>query len=367
MKRLAVLLLLLPALARAADMNGSFSIVARDPYTSEWAVACMSHALACGNTVPWVQAGIGAIATQGETNATWGPIGLSYMRDGMLPTAVADTLMKMDGGMQRRQVAILDRRGWPGGYAGNELVNWSGGILDSNLAVQGNTMADNHSLQAIFDSLKLMDPDLPLADRMLDGLAFANQRRADWRGVRSAALLIGRVNPKRPQDTSRYVYVRVDDDPDPLAKLAALYRAWRASQLVAAHLDYAAWEKAAKAPDRAARDSSRAADAVAAALADPALGAPSLNAMAWALAQRGAMLDQAWAAIEKARKLEPKSTELLDTAAEVRSRQGMGAEAIALIEQAAKAVPTDEYLAGRVDHFRKMAPGSAAASRLKKL
>ena len=88
MKRLVPIFLLLPALARSADMNGAFSIVARDPHTAEWGVACMSHAPACGSTVPWVQAGIGAIATQGETNGSWGPIGLQFMRDGMLHTAV---------------------------------------------------------------------------------------------------------------------------------------------------------------------------------------------------------------------------------------------------------------------------------------
>ena len=358
MKRLAFMLLLLPALASAADMAGSFSVVARDPYTAEWGVACMSHAPACGSSVPWVQAGIGAIAAQGETNGSWGPIGLQFMRDGMLPTAIADTLMKMDPGMQRRQVALLDRKGWPGGYSGNDLVNWSGGILDSNLAVQGNTMSDNKSLQAIYDSLKLMDPDAPLADRMLNGLTYANSLKADWRGVRSAALLIGRVNPKRPEDSSRYIYLRVDDDPDPLGKLWALYRAYRASHMVGVQLDYAEWYRGAKAAPRASRDSSRAVADVKAALEDPTLTASALNAMAWALAQRGAMLDQAWIAIEKARKLEPKSTELLDTAAEVRSRQGRAADAVALIEQASKAVPTDEYLAARVKEIRSRVPGN---------
>jgi len=259
LKRLALVLLLLPALARAADMSGAFSVLARDPYTAEWGVACMSHAAACGSAVPWVQAGIGAIAVQGETNGSWGPIGLQFMRDGMLPTAVADTLMKMDPGMQRRQVALLDRKGWPGGYSGLDLVNWSGGILDSNLAVQGNTMSDNKSLQAIYDSLKLMDPDVPMAERMLNGLTYANSLKADWRGVRSAALLIGRVNPKRPEDSSRYIYLRVDDDPDPLGKLWALYRAYRAAHLVGVQLDYADWYRGAKAAPRAARDSSRAA------------------------------------------------------------------------------------------------------------
>ena len=356
MKRLVFLFLLVPAFARAADMNGAFSIVARDPYTGEMAVACMSHAPACGNVVPWVQAGIGAIATQGETNPSWGPRGLQFMRDSMLPSGIVDTLMKSDPGLQRRQVAMLDRKGWPGGYSGGELVNWSGGILDSNLAVQGNTMPDNTSLQAIFDTLKAASLDQPLSERLLDGLAHAVRRKADWRGARSAALLVGRVNPNRPEDTSRYVYLRVDDDPDPVGKLTALYRTWRASQLVAAHLDYAAWYRGAKAAPRAARDSVRAAAAVEQALADPTLGAPALNAMAWALARRTAMLDKAWTAIERARKAEPKNTEFMDTAAEVRAQQGMMEEALKILEAATKLVPTDEYLAARLDAMRKAAP-----------
>jgi len=50
----------------------------------------------------------------------------------------------------------------------------------------------------------------------------------------------------------------------------------------------------------------------------------------------------------------------------VRYRQGMPADAIAIIEQATKVVPTDEYLAMRLEYFRKAAPGSAAASKLKR-
>src|SRR5215203_4580303 len=64
-------------------------------------------------------------------------------------------------------------------------------------------------------------------------------------------------------------------------------------------------------------------------------------------------------AIERARKAEPKSTEFMDTAAEVRWRQGKQAEAIALLEQAHKAVPNDEYIAARLVSLRKAAPGAA--------
>jgi uncharacterized Ntn-hydrolase superfamily protein len=347
--------LLVPAFACAADMNGALSIVARDPATDEMAVAVLSHAPACGSFVPWVQAGVGAIATQGETNSTWGPRGLQLLREGVRVDRMVDSLMHSDPGFLRRQVGALDRTGGPAGYTGTELVNWSGGILDSNLTVQGNTMTDNSTLQALYDTLQAANRSVPLAERLLDALAQGVRRKADWRGARSAALLVGRPNPQRPDDASRYVYLRVDDDPDPVGKLAALYRAWRAAHLVAAHLDYAEWYRAAKAPERATREESRARAGVLAALADSSLGAPALNALAWGLAQRGKFLDQAWTAVARARTFEPKSTELTDTAAEVRFRQGRLADAVALLEEAHKAVPPDEYIAARLAAFRKLA------------
>ena len=346
---------------RAADMSGALSIMARDPATGEIGVAVLSHAPACGNWTPWVEAGVGAIATQGETNASWGPRGLEMLRKGVPVERMVDSLMHSDEGFQRRQIGALDRTGWPAGYSGNDLVNWSGGILDTNFAIQGNNMPDHLVIEAIADTVLRLRA-LPLAERLLAGLASGQRRRADWRGARSAAILIGRVHPDRPEDASRYVYLRVDDDPDPVGKLARLYLAWRASRLVAAELDYAAWyRKSGQA--RAGIEQSQARGDVAAALYDTTLGAPALNAMAWQLAQRGVLLDQAWRAIERARKAEPRSTEFSDTAAEVRYRQGRLADALALAREGSKRVPADEYLQARVKFFEQAAAKPGAAQR----
>jgi uncharacterized Ntn-hydrolase superfamily protein len=341
------------ASACAADMSGALSIIARDPATDELAVAVLSHAPASGNFVPWVQAGVGAIATQGETNGSWGPRGLALLREGVRGQVLVDTLMHSDPDFMRRQIGIVDRFGWPAGYTGIELVNWSGGMLDSNLAVQGNTMPDNVVIEAVFDTMKGTRGQ-PLAERMLTGLSLAALRKADWRGARSAALLIGRAHPGRPEDASRYVYLRVDDDPDPVARLDRLYRAWRAGRLVAAHLDYAKWYRESGSLPRAEREEASAQAAVAASLADTSLGAPALNAMAWQLARRGVMLEQAWSAIERARLAEPKSTEFTDTAAEVRFRQGRLKDAVALATEASTRVPADEYLANRLLYFKNV-------------
>jgi uncharacterized Ntn-hydrolase superfamily protein len=309
-----------------------------------------SHAPACGGNVPWVEAGVGAIATQGETNASWGPRGLDLLRAGVPVGKMVDSLLQSDPGFQRRQLGALDRAGWPGGYTGVEMVNWSGGILDSNFAMQANTMAANLVMDVLADTVRVIK-DRPLADRLLVALTLGERLKADWRGARSAAILVGRVNPERPEDKGRYISLRVDDGAHPTAVLAAQYRAYRAARLVAAHLDYAGWYRRSGDAARAALEDTRARDDVQSALADSVLPAPALNAMAWQLAQRGAMLDQAWEATQRAQAAEPRSTEFTDTAAEVRFRQGRAAEALALAQEALARVPPDEYLQSRVKFF----------------
>jgi uncharacterized Ntn-hydrolase superfamily protein len=342
---------LLPAPgARAADMSGSFSVILYDPATGEIGIGVLSHAAACGSFVPWVEAGVGAIATQGETNPAWGPRGLDLLRAGVPVAKVVDSLYKSDDGFQRRQLGALDRTGWPAGYSGIELVNWSGGVLDSNFAMQGNTMTNHVVMDVLADTVRATRGQ-PLADRLLLALTLGERLKADWRGARSAAILVGRLNPERPADRGSYISVRVDDSPRPIAMLAAQYRSYRAGRLVAAHLDYAGWYRRSGDTARGALEEARARDDVQSALADTTLPAPALNAMAWQLAQRGAMLDQAWDAIERAQEAEPRSTEFTDTAAEVRLRQGRAADALALSKVALARVPRDQYLQSREKFF----------------
>lgn len=62
-----VLLLLLVALLPAV-VSATYSIAALDSATGEIGVAVQSRAFNVGMAVPWVEAGVGAIATQASTN-----------------------------------------------------------------------------------------------------------------------------------------------------------------------------------------------------------------------------------------------------------------------------------------------------------
>ena len=97
---------LAPAPARASDMQGTLSIIGMERGTGAIGVAVVSHAPACGAEVPWVQAGIGAVATQGDVNADWGPAALGLLREGMEPQALCDTLYKRDPSYLRRQIGV---------------------------------------------------------------------------------------------------------------------------------------------------------------------------------------------------------------------------------------------------------------------
>lgn len=332
---------LVPGSAGAAVMQGSFSIIGLDRASGAIGIAVVSDAPACGADVPWVEAGVGAVATSGEVNPGWGPRGLALLRAGIPPQAVCDSLYRNDPHYLRRQVGVLDAHGQPGGYTGLELIGYSGGVIDTFCAVTGNSLSYTDALMAARDSfVALRDEALP--DRLLAVLGFgATKARGP---LRSAALLVGRADPERPLDASRWIDLRVDDSDDPVGDLARLYRDHCAARLVESHLHRADGHRRAGAAALAASEQRRGEALIARALADTSLHASALAALAWHLAQRGEHLDAARQAVDRALAREPKNRSFLDTATEVAVRRGDTKAALDYAQRAFAAAPRDEYL-----------------------
>ena len=68
----------------------TFSIVGCDLEAKQWGVAVQSKFLAVGSVVPWAEPEVGAIATQAYANPSYGPRGLSLLREGLTASEVVD-------------------------------------------------------------------------------------------------------------------------------------------------------------------------------------------------------------------------------------------------------------------------------------
>jgi len=201
----------------------TFSIVAADPEAGEVGVAVASRFFAVGSVVPWARAGAGGVATQSNTNTTFGPRGLDLLERGVGPQDTLDVLLKSDPGRDGRQVGVVAMDGRSATYTGTGCTAWAGGRAGPGYAVQGNILA-GEAVVAALEKGFLDTRGRPLAERLLAALVAGDAAGGDRRGHQSAALLVARDRGGYNGFTDRAIDVRVDDHPDPIAEIARLTR-----------------------------------------------------------------------------------------------------------------------------------------------
>lgn len=118
----------------------TFSIVARDPTTGELGVAVQSHWFSVGPMVPWVEAGVGAVATQSFVDPNYGRLGLELMRAGRSAPDALKSLLAGDDGRAVRQVAMIDAEGRVAAHTGSKNIPEAGHITGKDFSVQANLM-----------------------------------------------------------------------------------------------------------------------------------------------------------------------------------------------------------------------------------
>lgn len=206
-------------------MMGTFSIVACDPIQGDWGVAVQSKFLAVGAVVPWAQAGAGAIATQSYANTSYGPEGLRLLAAGMSAEEALARLVAADEGREHRQVGMVDAAGRAAAFTGRECLAWAGHLVGSNYACQGNILVSAATVEAMAAAFEAAGG--PLADRLLAALAAGQEAGGDRRGQQSAALLVVRERGGYGGFNDRYLDLRVDDHPQPIAELQRLLDLYR--------------------------------------------------------------------------------------------------------------------------------------------
>ncbi len=200
----------------------TFSIAAYDPGRQEWGVAVQSKFLAVGAVVPWAKAGAGAVATQSYANLRYGPDGLDLMGKGMTAVDVIAQLTDVDDDRATRQVGMVDANGQAASFTGDGCHAWAGHHVAEGFSCQGNILIPGtvEAMAAAFEEARQGPGEL--ADWLVAAIAAGQEAGGDSRGRQSAAVLVVRAGGGYGGNNDRYLDLRVDDDPRPIARLQEL-------------------------------------------------------------------------------------------------------------------------------------------------
>ena len=230
---LGALLLAFPAAAQEPAAWGhepvfhTFSIVAIDPGTGESGVAVTTRNPCVGNAVPWVRAGVGAVATQGGTRVEYGPDVLDLMVQGLSAAEALDRVVAADEGRERRQVGAIDMSGgtgqWTGSgqYGAEAQGDWVAERTGPSFAVQGNSLVGPEVVDAVATTFQASERShRHLADRLIEALASGHALGRDGRHgeTQSSAVLVADARPgmsRRPDQIT--VDINVCEHPDPVS------------------------------------------------------------------------------------------------------------------------------------------------------
>ncbi len=204
----------------------TYSIVARDEKTGQLGVAVQSHWFNVGSLCPWVEAGVGAIATQSLVKVSYGPQGLDLLRAGKSAQEALDIMLAEDKDNNVRQVAIVDAQGNVATHTGSHCIAQAGHVKGKGFSVQANMMKNDSVWPAMAKAFEESQGDL--ADRMLAAMLAAQAEGGDIRGKQSAAMLIADATKSDTPYEHLVLDLRVEDDPDPLTELKRLIDIQRA-------------------------------------------------------------------------------------------------------------------------------------------
>lgn len=199
----------------------TYSVVMRDQISGWLGVGVQSHWFNVGRVVPWVRAGVGAVATQSMVDPAYGPRGLALMDDGLSAEDAMRRLLAQDEEREVRQLGFVDARGGVAAHTGSRCIPHASHVVGDGWTVQANIMRGERVVPAMAEAAASVEGDL--LDRIVAVLTAAEQTGGDLRGSQSAAIVVASDGPVPAVD------LRVEDHPDPvgeLRRLAEIHRAY---------------------------------------------------------------------------------------------------------------------------------------------
>ena len=207
----------------------TFSIAAVDPRTGESGVAVTTRVPCVGNGVPWVRAGVGAVATQANTRTEYGAGLLDLLTTGLSPDSALRRMLAADSGAASRQVGVIGMDGRSATHTGNGTTQWAGGRQGRNYVTQGNLLVSGATIDAVAASFEASEGSpRHLADRLIDAIAAGHAAGGDARKGRaqSAAVVVADPRPARSRRPDKVTaFINVCEHAEPVAEMRRIYNA----------------------------------------------------------------------------------------------------------------------------------------------
>ena len=205
----------------------TFSLVAVDPATGESGVTVTTRVPCVGNGVPWVRAGVGAVATQASTRTAYGDELLDMLEQGLSPQEALERATAADEQRERRQVGVIALDGSSAQHTGTGPGNWAGHRSGFNYATQGNVLVGPEVLAAVAEVFEASEGSgRHLADRLIEALAAGQAIGGDRRvgRLQSAAVIVADPREGRSRRADGLtVNINVCEHPTPVAELRRIY------------------------------------------------------------------------------------------------------------------------------------------------
>jgi uncharacterized Ntn-hydrolase superfamily protein len=207
----------------------TYSIVALDPDTGELGVAVQSRWFSVGSVVPWLEPGVGAVATQSFAEVAHGYNGVRLLREGRTPDEALAEMLRDDENEAMRQLGIVDAQGRSAAHTGSGCIRFASHVTAAGVSAQANMMERSTVPTAMLEAFGSTRGDL--ADRLLAALFAAEGEGGDVRGRQSAALVVvpgpdADGNPPKPW--ARTFDLHIEDHRAPLQELSRVLQLARA-------------------------------------------------------------------------------------------------------------------------------------------
>ncbi len=212
--------------ADTVQWDNTFSIVARDPVTGAVGAAVSTARLAVGNRVLQVEFGVGAAASQANTNPVLARQALDRLRQGASAKEALDAALQADEKREERQLSVISANGTQAAFTGTKPDDYKSHIMGKDMVAAGNILVGRETLEAMVAAFEASPGTL--ADRIMTAMEAGQKAGGDRRGKISAAILVLNEAPST-NGYARNIDLRIDSSKDPVGDLRTLFDAYKAA------------------------------------------------------------------------------------------------------------------------------------------